>query len=211
MLKREMDNYKTVHDFIKGSISYGVNTHSFPTAPNSIGKKTDITSTVLVIVKNRVYQLYVTCLASQTESDTEHLWLKNGDSKPEDFTSMFDDLLADIIKLKDPIAQMIVRKNFLIYGFILPVEIMLIRQYVFTADEKKIEKQVNKIEKVVDFIKESKKDGRTQKDITLFIKNYKPELRKEVVELLAESEDIKIVETGEGRKKTTIYYFNGEA
>jgi hypothetical protein len=208
MLKREMDNYKTVHDFIKGSIDYGVHIWTFPIAPDTVGKKTDKTSDVLVIVKNRVYQLYVTCCASQTENDAENLYKKNGDSNPEDYFSVFDDLLADIIKLKDPIAQMKVRKNFLIHGCLLPIEIMLIRQYVFAADEKKIEKQASKTDKVFEYIKSAGTEGRTGNEITQFIKNYKPELRKEVVELLTENEDIRIVETGEGRKKTTVYFFN---
>jgi len=206
MRKDEFKNYHNIYDFIKGSINYSIFTKMFSMDTDKNTNMSETVSDVCVVCKNKMFHFYITIGGNMLPVTTVDKLTPS--SKAESYAGIFDDMLVEAMKSKDINFQKVVKTNFIFNEvYIVPMEFLLRRDYVFFTDDVKIEKQNSKIEKVIAYVKDAGETGRTQKDITLFIKNYKPELRKEVQDLLTDNDEIKVVKIGEGRKETTTYFY----
>jgi len=183
-----------VHKFIQESIKSGID-YMFN---RGVTPQIDIVRTLHIVTDNRLLEIRIIIYR-----DIRSAGRVVNDSNMEIWNNLFEDLLRSFIKNKTD--ERSIKTEFFIHGYNVPIEIQITEDPVVFIDNKIVEKKNEKLEKVIQFIQEST-EGKTQKDVTLFIKNYKTEDRLSILDFLNTSDEIiKTKKENCSKKPVTMY------
>lgn len=189
-----------VNKFIQSSISDAIK-YIFNSGKTPL---IDIVRTQHILYDNRLLELRVIIYR-----DVRVAGKLIDDSNPETWNLIFNDVLKSFLKSGSD--EQSAKTEFFLHGYIMPIEYQITEDPIIFLDKIIVEKKNEKLEKVIQYIKESPA-GRTQKDVTLFIKNYKPEDRKDILDKINNSEEIirNDQKTDGAKKGTTVYIFRSD-